>query len=240
MQTAIEKSGPAAAVAVVRTGRIAAVLAAAFALVLIAGCGPDGDSTRDSLPAGTTGTNLASATRTAGTGLPRGDGGPAQRSAVTAAVDPARRAEGQAAAPVRVRIPAIGVDAKVVPLGLDAAGTLQAPTDFATAGWNVAGPEPGENGVAVVAGHVDSTIGPAVFFRLGTLHPGARVLIDRADGSTVTFVVERLVRYRKSAIPDAEVYGGSPGSPGLRLITCGGAFDHARGHYLDNIVVYAA
>ncbi|WP_261575371.1 class F sortase [Frankia gtarii] len=191
-----------------------AVLATAIALVLIAGCGPEGTSTRDSHP-------------------------PAAVPSDTGPASAAGPAEGQVAPPVRVRIPDIGVDAAVVPLGLDAGGTLQAPTDFATAGWNVAGPEPGENGAAVVAGHVDSTTGPAAFFRLGALHPGARVFIDRADGSTVTFVVRRLVRYPKSAIPDAEVYGGSPGSPGLRLITCGGAFDHARGHYLDNVVVYA-
>ncbi|MCM3923019.1 class F sortase, partial [Frankia sp. AiPs1] len=188
---------------------------------------------------GTAGTTGAAAGST-GAGVPGGGGRPQGRPSAAAGADPGRRAEGQAAAPVRIRIPAIGVDATVAPLGLDAAGTLQAPTDFAAAGWNVAGPEPGENGVAVVAGHVDSTIGPAVFFRLGALQPGARVLIDRADGSTVTFVVQRLVRYPKSAIPAAEVYGGSPGSPALRLITCGGAFDHARGHYLDNIVVYAA
>lgn len=147
---------------------------------------------------------------------------------------------GQVADPVRVRIPDIGVDAAVVPLAVDAAGTLEAPTDFATTGWNVAGPEPGEKGVAVIAGHVDSRTGPAVFYRLGSLRPGARVLVDRADGSTAAFVVDRLARYAKATLPSAEVYGGRPDAPGLRLITCGGAFDRARGHYLDNVIAFAS
>ncbi|TDD18882.1 class F sortase [Nonomuraea diastatica] len=144
----------------------------------------------------------------------------------------------EAAAPVRLRVPAIKLSTKVIPLRLDAGGRLAAPKSFDRVGWNEAGPEPGERGVAVVAGHVDSTTGPAVFYRLRHLRKGDRVHVDRADGSTVTFVVGRVARYPKSRVPDKEVYHGGKDAE-LRLITCGGTFDRARRSYRDNVIVFA-
>jgi sortase (surface protein transpeptidase) len=142
------------------------------------------------------------------------------------------------AAPTRIEIPRIGVSARLVRLGLNADRTLEVPTDFDTAGWYVHGPRPGEIGPAVIAGHVDSTVGPAVFFRLGSLGPGAVIRVRRADRSTVRFVVEAVQRAPKDAFPTDRVYGPTR-RPALRLITCGGTFDEATGHYRDNTIVYA-
>jgi sortase (surface protein transpeptidase) len=139
--------------------------------------------------------------------------------------------------PARVRIPAIRVDTPLETLGLDNGGALQAPTDFSVAGWYAEGTVPGDVGPAVIAGHVDSRAGPAVFFRLYQLRPGNLVQVARAD-RWVTFRVVRTVRYAKNRFPTAEVYGPTP-DPQLRLITCGGSFDAARRSYVDNVVVYA-
>ncbi len=147
-------------------------------------------------------------------------------------------AEEQAADPVRVRVPAIGVDAPVGPLFIDENGVLPPPDSYDGTGWWHAGPEPGEAGPAIIAGHVDSGSGPAVFVRLDELRPGDEILVDRADGSTVAFTAERTERYPKAEFPTDEVYGSTPG-PQLRLVTCGGAFDPADQRYLDNVVVYA-
>ncbi|MBB5133863.1 hypothetical protein HNP84_003589 [Thermocatellispora tengchongensis] len=140
--------------------------------------------------------------------------------------------------PVRLRIPAIGLSTKVIGLKLDKRGRLIAPKQYDRVGWNVAGAEPGERGVAVIAGHVDSRTGPAVFYRLRQLKKGDVVRVEREDGTAVQFTVRRLARYPKNAIPNAEVYGGST-TPELRLITCGGEFDRARRSYRDNVVVFA-
>jgi sortase (surface protein transpeptidase) len=140
--------------------------------------------------------------------------------------------------PRRVRVPAIGVAAEVIPLALDANRKLIAPESFEVAGWNQAGPEPGEVGAAVIAGHVDSFRGPAVFFELRNLAAGDEIHVDRADGSTATFVVTHLERYPKTDVPDS-VYEPTPDAQ-LRLITCGGDFDRSRRSYRDNIVVYAS
>jgi len=143
-----------------------------------------------------------------------------------------------AARPVRVTIPAIGVASDLVDLGVDAAGALVPPSDFAQAGWFAAGTVPGDVGPAVIAGHVDSYRGPAVFFHLEDLTPGDRVQVARSDGSTVQFAVVRVAEYAKDDFATAEVYGPTA-DPQLRLITCGGVFDRSRRSYLDNIVVYA-
>jgi len=150
-------------------------------------------------------------------------------------------AEGPAPAadapPTRVRIPAIGVDAALEPLRLDAAGALGAPTDFGRAGWYADGTLPGEVGPAVLAGHVDSRTGPAVFYRLHELRAGDAVEVAR-DGRWLRFRVTAVDRYAKDRFPTVQVYGPTP-DPELRLITCGGVFDRARHSYADNVVVYA-
>jgi hypothetical protein len=142
--------------------------------------------------------------------------------------------------PVALAIPSIGVRTRgIVDLHLDVNGKLEAPTDFDRAGWYADGPTPGEFGPAVIGAHVDSKSGPAVFYRLGSLQKGAVVDVTREDGSTARFVVDRVARYSKKDFPTAEVYGDTKGRAELRLITCGGAFDRATGHYVDNIVAYA-
>jgi sortase (surface protein transpeptidase) len=137
-----------------------------------------------------------------------------------------------------VQVGRVGVDAEVIPLGLDAAGALEVPADFAQAGWWRSGPEPGERGPAVIVGHVDSRSGPAVFYRLRELVAGDRVTVQRADGTSGEFVVDRVEQHPKSAFPTDAVYGATA-APELRLVTCGGTFDRSTGHYVDNTIVFA-
>ncbi|MFI5925197.1 class F sortase [Micromonospora sp. NPDC051543] len=139
--------------------------------------------------------------------------------------------------PTRVRVPRIGVDSALTVLGLDRAGALVPPADFDTAGWYGGGPAPGDTGPAVLAGHLDSRRGPAVFARLDELRSGDRVQVWR-DGRWLSFRVTGSLRTRKDEFPTATVYGPTPG-PELRLVTCGGDFDRRRGHYRDNVVVFA-
>ena len=144
-----------------------------------------------------------------------------------------------AAPPRRIAIPAIGVSARVVPLGREPDGTMQTPRVWEEAGWYEPGPEPGERGPAVIAGHVDSTDGPAVFYRLRELHRGNLILIRRAGGSLVRFRVEGLERWPKSEFPTRRVFGRKSRISVLRLVTCSGDFDRSTGHYVDNTIVYA-
>lgn len=142
-------------------------------------------------------------------------------------------------APVSLRIPAIGVAVSLSQLGLNADGTVQVPTDFARPGWFRLGPSPGQIGSAVILGHVDSYRGPAVFFRLRSLHPGDHVEVSLANGMSATFVVSTVASYPKDQFPSNAVYG-SHGYRALQLVTCGGTFDTRTRSYLSNVVVYTS
>ncbi|MGI8333584.1 class F sortase [Actinomadura scrupuli] len=141
--------------------------------------------------------------------------------------------------PVEVNIPSIGARSRLDPLTMDAHGVLTPPAEPGRAGWFSNGVRPGDPGPAVIAGHVDSRTGTAVFTRLATVRPGAAVLVTDAAGRTVTFKVDLVRAYPKSGFPTGDVYGATP-DPQLRLITCGGGFDQSRGHYEDNVVVFAS
>jgi sortase family protein len=145
---------------------------------------------------------------------------------------------GAPSVPVRIRIEAIGASAPVDPLGLNADGTLQVPTDFNRAGYYTGRPTPGATGPAIIVAHVDSKAGPAVFYNLRNLKPGDEVAVTRADQSEVVFVVDRLEQHPKNAFPTEEVYGPTPDAT-LRLITCGGSFDRSARHYRDNLIAFA-
>ena len=142
------------------------------------------------------------------------------------------------AAPVSLTIPLIGVRTRLITLGLTSAGELQVPSSTAVAGWYTGSPRPGAVGSAIIVGHIDSHRGPGVFYRLVKLTRGDKIYVRRADGSLVEFRVTSVQTYLKDRFPTEAVYGPVPDAE-LRLITCGGTFDTATGHYLSNIVVYA-
>jgi len=143
--------------------------------------------------------------------------------------------------PVIVAIPAIGVRARIIPLGLGSDGQVAVPslsTPF-LASWYDRGPAPGQAGAAVLLGHVDAAgVGPAVFYRLGALLPGDLIYVTRQDRRVAAFRVTSVGLYPQDRFPVGRVYQyGS--RPMLRLVTCGGQFDWATHLYLDRIVVFA-
>lgn len=144
----------------------------------------------------------------------------------------------EGAVPIEVAIPSIDVNAAMPVLGLNDDGTLEVPTDYSHAGWYGLGPRPGEVGPAVIAGHVDSKTGPAVFYRLRELQPGDLVHVLYDSGHVATFEVRGSESVAKDAFPTAKVYSDTP-APALRVITCGGAFDRGSGHYRENVIAYA-
>ncbi|WP_112467606.1 class F sortase [Streptomyces triticisoli] len=173
------------------------------------------------------------------------DEGPPQPSAAQAFSTPADPTRPTVhllppADPVRLRIAAIGVNAPMTRVGLDAAGALRTPPHDKPgfAGWYGDGTAPGSAGTAIATGHVDTPTGdPGVFYNLGALTEGATIEISRADRRTAVFAVRAVELYDRKKFPSKKVYGSS-GRPELRLITCGGGYTKRTG-YLSNVVVYA-
>ncbi|MFC6884273.1 MULTISPECIES: sortase domain-bontaining protein [Actinomadura] len=144
--------------------------------------------------------------------------------------------------PTAVVIPAIKVNAAVAHVRDGADGPAPAPAGEGVAGWRVPGPAPGEPGVAVLVGNrhdpAGPPSGPGVFARLAELRVGAVVGVVRADGTVAVFRVASARQVPKAAFTAAR----SPAEgerPELRLITCAGRYDEARGAYADDLIVYA-
>ncbi|KNC18936.1 hypothetical protein AC792_09575 [Arthrobacter sp. RIT-PI-e] len=181
-----------------------------------------------------------------GTGSTSSATSPAASSAAAAAAgriqDPTSSVEVPVTteAPTRVRIPSIGVDAPLEVLSVDADDALQPPVAWEAAGWYDGSPVPGERGPAVIAGHLVGPTDAAVFVDLGSLAPGDLVSVDRADGTSATFAVDRTISAeRTDSFPTSEIYGPTPDAQ-LRLITCDGEYDPSRGHWTRNMVVFAS
>ncbi|GAA4884392.1 class F sortase [Actinomycetospora straminea] len=140
-------------------------------------------------------------------------------------------------APVRVRAPAVDLDAPVVAVGVADDGQMAVPERIAEVGWYRYGPAPGAPaGSAVLAGHVDDSVqGLGAFADLGALRVGDEVSVD-GPGGTTTHRVREVRVVGKDALPVDELFDES-GPPRLVLVTCDGPFDTDAGRYRDNLVV---
>lgn len=224
--------------------RVLAVVS--VSVVVLAGCGDREGNPPASSPLGPVGEEAghgvasadvqtpeepatAGASPTAAPGAPSGS--------ATGEVDAAAE-EPAASAPVRVRVPSIGVDSGLIDLGLTPDGRMEAPEDPDDVGWFVGGSTPGQVGSKVIAAHVDGPDGPAAFYELPQLAPGDEVEVERADGETVRYVVTAVSDHPKDDFPTAAVFGAS-NTDQLRLVTCTGPWDPVEESYTDNRVVYA-
>lgn len=155
---------------------------------------------------------------------------PATRTEVTLPLDGAETAN--------LRVPSIGVDTReLTELGQTEDRRLEVPGDATTVGHYRGGAAPGEVGPAVYASHVNYHGVEGGFARLADVEAGDQVLVERTDGVTVVYAVDRVEQVSKDAFPTVAVYGPTTG-PELRLITCGGEFDSDVRSYSDNVVVF--
>ena len=176
-------------------------------------------------PGGTTDTPLASGT--SGTSAD-----PASGNSPTAKPVLATRKPG---APRRVLIPALGVNAAVLPVKAPD-DTLVPPSNPQQLGWWADGARPGaERGSALLAGHTVHTGGGALD-DLERLTRGQRVVV-RTDGDQFRYEVVRVSVYSKGRLArDAERVFSQEVPGRLVLITCE---DWDGSRYLSNVVVVA-
>jgi hypothetical protein len=217
---------------VVRSGAASTVAAVIVAGVLIGRGWASGPAPASSRTPVTPPASLATPVSRAAAALPalpHGPTGPAHEVPPTTL---------RAALPANLTIPAIGVDTALEPLGLLPDHTLRPPSHWDEAGWYADGVRPGDPGPAVIAGHVDSVSGPAVFYRLRDARPGELAFVRLRTGRTLTFVIDVVRAYPKNQFPSAAVYGPTA-LPELRLVTCTGDFNYSAHSYVDNLVVTA-
>jgi Sortase domain len=160
----------------------------------------------------------------------RPDGSPPAPTSPAPATSPA-------AAPIRLALPALAIDAPVVPVGVQPGGGMAIPDDPKVLGWWQGGARTGDRGTVVLAGHVDTAqAGAGALFPLSRAVPGQHVLLTTSQG-TRDYVINAVRAYLKADLP-SEVFA-TTGQSRLALITCGGPFDPRTRQYADNLVVYA-
>lgn len=140
--------------------------------------------------------------------------------------------------PKTLEIPAIGLKAPIVPIGLAADGQMEAPNGPDIVGWYRYGPKPGESGNSLMTGHLDWKTQTAVFWRLRELQPGAWLIVSLEDGTKRQYIVEEVVSYPKEKAPIDRVFGFAIGSV-ITIITCDGKFDQDLHDYDRRLIVRA-
>ncbi|WP_315906597.1 sortase [Priestia koreensis] len=152
-------------------------------------------------------------------------------------VEEKKEAEEKGIVPARIQIPAIDVDADVEKVGLLESGAMDVPKKVNNVGWFEPGVRPGGKGNAVLAGHVDSKTGPAIFFNLKKLKAGDEIILTDKYKNSLTFVVQDKESYLRDDAPLQKIFGPASESY-LNLITCTGKFDRSVGTHQERLVVY--
>lgn len=141
--------------------------------------------------------------------------------------------------PVRLKIPKLNVDANIERLGVTPEGDMQSPASPKNAGWYKLGPNPGNEGSAVIAGHYGSGRfrGQSVFDNLHTLSKGDSISVEDETGAIATFTIQESQIYGRNEIVP-EVFNSSDGKAHLNLVTCQGKWIAAEGTYENRLVVF--
>lgn len=140
--------------------------------------------------------------------------------------------------PAHIEIPSIGVDAAIEPTGILNNGEMGVPEDVDQVGWFKPGFKAGAKGHAVLAGHVDSLTGPAVFYELKKVNTGDQVKLTDANGRKMIFEVKKMASYETDQAPIEEIFGNADGRF-INLITCTGNFNRDIGSHEERLVVTA-
>lgn len=139
--------------------------------------------------------------------------------------------------PASLRIPAIDVDTKVEVVGKDTKGRMDVPKQTDQVGWYQYGAKANQTGNVILAGHLDDTDGPAVFYDLAKVKQGQRIEVSSKTGEKVSYVVTNVKSYPVDQAPVGSIFGATLAQR-LTLITCIGTFTQSKG-YDERLVVTA-
>jgi LPXTG-site transpeptidase (sortase) family protein len=143
------------------------------------------------------------------------------------------------ASPRVIAIPKIGVEARVLSLGVTSDNALKSPSNIHDAGWYNGSATPGELGAVLINGHVHGPTKPGVFYNLKKLEEGDKITVTRGDGKVFTYSVVKSQSYTKDNVDMGAAFNSAtPGKPGLNLITCDGSYD-GEGNYDKRLIVFA-
>lgn len=139
--------------------------------------------------------------------------------------------------PALLMIEAIDVKAKVEVVGKDKQGRMDIPKKTEQVGWYQYGAEANQTGNVILAGHLDDTDGPAVFYDLAKMKQGQKIELKSKTGQTISYVVTNVTSYPVEKAPVGSIFGATVAKR-LTLISCIGTFTKSKG-YDERLVVTA-
>ena len=143
--------------------------------------------------------------------------------------------------PRMIRIASIGIEARVLQVGVDKNNRMLTPANVYDAAWYTGSSRPGEVGAAVIDGHVSGPTQKGVFYRLKDLKPNDKIEIEMGNGSKLTYAVNEVKTVKSSDVDMGALLAPAAGiSEGLNLITCGGKFDRTTNLFEDRVLVFSS
>ncbi|MDT3761889.1 class F sortase [Priestia filamentosa] len=140
--------------------------------------------------------------------------------------------------PVLLLIPTANIVAPIEAHGLSQNGEIILPENSSSVTWFQNSSSPGERGNAVIAGHVDSKKGRAIFYSLSKMRKGDTFFIQKKSGKTMSFTVTKTAVYERNQFPVNKVFGSSSKRT-VHLVTCTGLFNKEEGTHADRLLVTA-
>lgn len=141
--------------------------------------------------------------------------------------------------PARIKIPSLGTDTFVIPLGNDKSGAMDTPKSTWLVGWYDKSSSPSdESGVTVMNGHVFGPSQKGIFYNLKQIKTNDTIEITNGDGTVYTYKVVKTAVYKAGDI-GGDLYSAISDKPGLNLVTCTGKVNKAGDGYEDRFVVFA-
>lgn len=134
----------------------------------------------------------------------------------------------------------IGLEARILPMGVNPDNSMQAPINVFDSGWYVGSAKPGDRGAMVINGHASGPTRQGLFANIDMLEHGARITVERGDGEVFAY---RVVHTEVAPVKDIDMrrllrpYGDA--DSGLNLITCSGTWLEGQKTYDQRTMVYA-
>lgn len=143
-------------------------------------------------------------------------------------------------APRLIMAPSIGLKARILEMGINPDGSMQAPINVFDSGWYTGSAKPGEEGAMVIDGHASGPTREGLFAYIDTLEPGTAITVERGDGTLVQYKVAHVESVPLEDVDMQQLlrpYGDA--TAGLNLITCAGEWLAGQQTYNRRVIVYA-
>ena len=143
--------------------------------------------------------------------------------------------------PRYIYIPTLGVNARVMSVGVNSRGSIDTPSNLNDTAWYDGSAKPGQEGQVFIDGHTSFNRHlNAAFNNLPKLKANDQVVIEKGNGEKVSYRVVSTKTVETSKVDMGEALNPPAGAKkGLTLMTCTGTFNYRNQTADKRFIVYA-